>query len=216
MKDYPIALQGESLILMSERAVFWERERTLLIADAHFGKAATFRAHAIALPEGNLVEDLDRLSSAIARTGAHRLIVLGDLIHAAKGRDSYTLKHVRVWRESQAGVHMQLVRGNHDTRAGDPPDDWRIEAEDAPVLHAPFVLCHEPRASAAGYVIAGHIHPVAQLAGKGKQLLRVPCFWVSNQCMVLPAFSTFTGGANPRLKKGDRLFGIASQSVVAL
>jgi len=35
---------GERLVLLAERAAYWERARTLLVADPHFGKAAAFLA----------------------------------------------------------------------------------------------------------------------------------------------------------------------------
>src|SRR5581483_12363457 len=45
-----VGLQGESLLLLPERALLWERTGTLVVADAHLGKAAAFRAAAIPLP----------------------------------------------------------------------------------------------------------------------------------------------------------------------
>ena len=38
-----IEWQGESLDLLPDRAVYWHKEKTLYIADTHFGKTATFR-----------------------------------------------------------------------------------------------------------------------------------------------------------------------------
>jgi hypothetical protein len=34
---------GEKLGLFAERAIYWPARSTLLVADPHFGKAATFR-----------------------------------------------------------------------------------------------------------------------------------------------------------------------------
>ncbi len=42
----------------------------LLIADWHVGKAATFRAAGIAVPEGDLDEELLRLDAMLEATGA--------------------------------------------------------------------------------------------------------------------------------------------------
>ncbi len=35
-----VDIAGERLVLLPERAAFWERASTLLVADAHWGKAA--------------------------------------------------------------------------------------------------------------------------------------------------------------------------------
>jgi hypothetical protein len=58
------------------------REGTLFVADVHLGKAAAFRAGGVgaARRDGN---DLARLAALLARTGARRLVVLGDFLHAA-------------------------------------------------------------------------------------------------------------------------------------
>ena len=40
---------GEKLVLLPERAIWWAREKTLFIADPHFGKASTFRSAGLAV-----------------------------------------------------------------------------------------------------------------------------------------------------------------------
>ncbi len=73
-------------------------------------------------------------------------------------------------------VRCTLVRGNHDTHAGDPPpelDDWVVDRN--PLRAGPFALCHMPGASPDGYV-AGHLHPAVVLRGSGADALRLPCF----------------------------------------
>ncbi|RZW19112.1 MAG: DEAD/DEAH box helicase, partial [Desulfobulbaceae bacterium] len=72
---------GQTLQLMPERSVFWREKNILLAADLHLGKEGTFRSAGIPLPEGPSVETLDRLDQALARSGATRLVVLGDLFH---------------------------------------------------------------------------------------------------------------------------------------
>jgi hypothetical protein len=39
-----IVLAGETLRLLPDKALYWPRQQTLFIADAHFGKVAAFRA----------------------------------------------------------------------------------------------------------------------------------------------------------------------------
>ncbi|MEZ4681209.1 MAG: metallophosphoesterase [Caldilineaceae bacterium] len=127
MNSIPLEVANETLHLLPERALYWPRTQTLFIADPHFGKDATFRAHAIPLPQGTTRTELDRLSQAIERTGAQKLIILGDLLHAAKGREPALLDTVTAWRAEQATLSIYLVRGNHDRHAGDPQPNgvWR-------------------------------------------------------------------------------------------
>ncbi len=67
------SLAGESVELLAERALYWPRTRTLLVADVHLGKAAAFRAGGVPVPRGATASDLARLGALVARTGAGRL-----------------------------------------------------------------------------------------------------------------------------------------------
>ena len=196
--------------------MYWPRASTLFVADTHWGKDAAFRAAAIAVPDGTLHDDLIRLDIALSRTGACRLIVLGDLLHAKKGRAPGTLDTINAWRTAHAELEIVLVRGNHDQGAGDPPDEWEFECVDAPYHLAPFVLQHEPQQSAAGYALAGHIHPAVNLSGPGRQTIRLSCFWFGRRVGVLPAFGSFTGCAAIRACEGDRVFVVAEGEVIAV
>ena len=47
-----VECRGQQLDLLAERAIHWIEQRTLLIADPHFGKASVFRASGIPIPSG--------------------------------------------------------------------------------------------------------------------------------------------------------------------
>jgi len=208
-----VTIAGEELILLPERAIYWPRTNIVLIADWHIGKEATFRTAGIAVPDGALAADLDRLSQVIDQTGAARLIILGDLIHAAHGRTPAVLETLLSWRTRHKSLNIDLIRGNHDRGAGDPPPDWDMTSQ-ATASIMPFVLTHHPVSSAAGYVLAGHLHPSATLAGRGRQKLTLPCFWFGSAVGVLPAFGSFTGNATIRPASGDRVFVVMPEAVL--
>src|ERR1700712_3226350 len=93
---------GEKLALLPERALWWEREQTLFIADPHFGKASAFRFAGIPVPETAHDADLVRLEAALRKTAARRLIILGDFLHARTGRSEATLSALHLWRSQHA------------------------------------------------------------------------------------------------------------------
>ena len=207
-------IAGEQLVLLPERAAYWGRARTLLVADPHFGKAAAFRAAGVPVPRGTTTGSLARLDAALARTGPARIIFLGDFLHAREGREPETTRVVGEWRRRNAAVDMVLVRGNHDKRAGDPGPEIDIRCVDGPVAESPFVFTHKPAVSDDGYVICGHLHPAARLTGPGRESARLPCFWAQSRTMVLPAFGEFTGVAEIEAQPGDRVWVIADGAVV--
>jgi DNA ligase-associated metallophosphoesterase len=213
-RDATIELAGERVRLLGERGLFWERTRTLFVADPHFGKAAAFRAAGVLVPRGTTGETLARLDKALDRTGAKRIVFLGDFLHAREGRAPETLAAVNDWRVRRLDVEMLLVRGNHDRRAGDPPRELEMQCENAPVIEAPFVFAHHPVRSDAGYVLSGHIHPSARLFGPGGERSRLPCFWFGREVAVLPAFGEFTGLADIERLDGDHVWVVADGEVI--
>jgi DNA ligase-associated metallophosphoesterase len=207
---------GERVMLLAERAAFWERTRTLLVADAHFGKAAAFRAAGVPVPRGTTTGSLARLDSSLARTGATRIVFLGDFLHARGGREAETTRVVGEWRSRNAAIEMMLVRGNHDVSAGDPGPEIDIRCVDGPLVEPPFVFTHKPAVSDEGYVVCGHVHPGARLTGPGREHSWLPCFWLRPRMAVLPAFGEFTGLADIAAEPGDRVWVVADGAVIAV
>jgi uncharacterized protein len=212
--DAVIEWMDEPFILMPEGAVYLPQRDTLLVADTHWGKTATFRARAIPIPEGSLLDDLARLSRALIRSGARRLVVLGDLLHARAGRDEHTLALISGWRAGHPELEMILVRGNHDRSAGDPPAEWRMQVVDEPLVVPPYLFQHTPQPDPLGFVIAGHLHPGVELRGRGGQRLKLPCFWFGPEMAVMPAFGSFTGLFLVQPRAGDQIFVIAEGRVI--
>ena len=207
---------GVELHLLPERVIWWPQEQTLFIADLHMGKAATYRALGQPVPGGTTQKNLDRLSALMAKHSPQQIIFLGDFLHAAAARTTGVMAALAQWRACHAGVAMTLVRGNHDSRAGDPPASLRIEVVDEPYLLGPFALCHHPQLHATHFVLAGHVHPVCRLSGRGRDSLRMPCFVAAAGQAVLPAFGEFTGGWMVAAEVGRRLYPVGGDVVWCL
>lgn len=210
---------GRCLHLLPERAAWLPDAGLLLVADAHFGKAASFRRLGVPVPRGTTGANLARLDALLSRLpGVRELVFLGDFLHAASGRAPATLQALQTWRQRHAGVVITLVRGNHDDRAGDPPAALGIAVMDEPWLHAGLALCHDPAVvRPQGFTaVAGHLHPVTRL-GRGFDTLRLPCFHArADGVLVLPAFGEFTGGAMVQAAGSEALYLVTSEQVVAL
>lgn len=200
-------------MLCPEKAVYWERQRALLLADPHFGKAAAFRSAGIPVPAGTTTADLRRLEALTDRTGARRLIVLGDFFHARTGRSPGLHAALEAWRARSRHLEVTLIRGNHDLRAGEPPEHWGLCPVNGPVREPPFFFSHEP-VDTAGPLFCGHIHPAVTLEDEAGGRLRLPCFWFGTARAVLPSFGSFTGARKIRPRPGDRLFVAVEGEVV--
>jgi DNA ligase-associated metallophosphoesterase len=203
---HTIDLAGESVTLCPERAMFWPREKTLFIADAHFGKALTFRSRGVFVPHGTTADNLLRLDRLIERWAPERIVFLGDFLHAKEAQHDGLQSELAAWRTRHAGLRISLVLGNHDAHAGAPPAALDFELLEEPVRLGPFALRHHPVEVDDHYVLAGHLHPGFVVAGRAHQKARVPCFWLGQRVGVLPAFGAFTGAHRITQSPGERVF----------
>lgn len=206
----------ESLELLAAGAIHWRARRCLIVADAHFGKAATFRARGVPVPQGTTRETLARLDAVLDRTQPALLVFLGDLFHASEAHAPATLAALRAWREARSSLGVVLVEGNHDLAAGAPPPDLGIEVRSEPWRIDGLALCHHPQFVQGAQALAGHLHPAVRISGRTGDSVRLPCFWLREGLTVLPAFGSFTGGARFDREPGDRVVAIAEDRLYEL
>ncbi|NPT38105.1 ligase-associated DNA damage response endonuclease PdeM [Paraburkholderia xenovorans] len=209
-----VEIAGHSLVLSSLRAAFDPALRCLLVADAHFGKDAVFRARGIPVPIGSTADNVMRLDILIAQFEPTLLVFLGDLLHAREAHATETLEALHVWRARHAGLRVVLVEGNHDVHAGPLPATLGVEYVDEPWRLGPWALCHHPQTVEGAYALAGHVHPVYRIATRNDSV-RVPCFRFGVNCGVLPAFGSFTGGAREDGRVADeKVFLVVQERVI--
>lgn len=201
---------GEELRLSGARAAYWRRNRALLVADVHFGKASAFRHAGIPVPEDVTVTDLRRLSRLLADTRAERLVILGDLFHAKSGRSPATMNAFAEWRADHQQLGIDLLTGNHDRAVGPLPDDWRIRCI-LQLDEPPFTFSHHPGGRQGGFRLCGHVHPAIHCAG-----LRLSCFHFNSVEAVFPSFGSFTGSKMISPQKGDRIFAVHEDEILEI
>jgi DNA ligase-associated metallophosphoesterase len=213
----PFNFQGQDLLLLPQRAIYWQQQKTLIAADVHLGKVGHFRKAGIAVPRDMEQDDLAKLSDIIDEYHPEKIIFLGDLFHSDMNADWdwFTL-----WRQQHKKIEIILIRGNHDIIHDKHYHELDIILHDE-LLIGPFLMLHHPLVNtklqaAAGYVLCGHIHPGVQLVGRGRQHITLPCFAFGAKQAVLPSFGRFTGRVAIQSLKTDRIFGVLQDKVIAI
>ena len=207
---------NEHLVLSGERSLFWEAENTLVIADLHVGKTGHFRKEGIGVPSGVYKDDLHRLLAQILFFKAERLIIVGDLTHSIANRE---MDLFRKWRKDFSSLDVQLVKGNHDILDNRWYEEADIRVHNEPFAIRQFVFVHDivkPAIEPAPgqYIFSGHVHPGVIISGRGRQSLRLPCFYFSKTHCILPAFSRFTGTYRINAGKEDKIIAIADKELM--
>jgi len=183
-----IQINGRDFVLHCSGALYWVEKRMLLISDAHLGKVSHFRKFGAAIPGGAIHKNFLKLNEAVAYFDPESVCFLGDLFHSTLNNEWHLFKE---WVESVA-IPIVLVAGNHDIISPTKYHDINITIVSEWLLDG-FLLTHYPEEREDCFTLCGHVHPSVLLAGKGRQFLKLPCFFRSPHQMILPAFGEFTG-----------------------
>lgn len=180
---------GHNFEPLPSGALYWHARQTLLVADLHFEKMASFARRGQMLPPYDTGMTLSRLEADLRRTGARKLISLGDTFHRA---DSSKLlgnaERLRLDAIVEA-VDCTWLSGNHD------PAPHAIGGLCCAELELDgLTLSHEPIKGKTG-LVAGHLHPAARIAVDGRTA-RSACFVHDNRVLILPAYGSSTGALN--------------------
>jgi uncharacterized protein len=172
-------------------ALFWDAQHLLVVSDLHLEKGSSFAARGVLLPPYDTVATLGRLAAVVARYDPRMVIALGDSFHdrdahqrlAAADRDAiFALQARRDWI---------WISGNHDPAL--PSDLGGMVASEVAIGSIAFR--HEP--TGAYGEIAGHLHPKARVATRGRAMER-RCFASDGERAVMPAFGAYAGGLSIR------------------
>jgi uncharacterized protein len=210
-------IHKNDFILHSNRTVFWEQEKILILSDLHIGKTGHFRKNGIGVPPAVAKEDMQRLVDSIQFFKPQQLLIVGDLFHSIENKEhDWFLK----WRNDFQNINFILVKGNHDIVAA----EWYAKAQIEVAPHYwqknNFTFVHHIQdytaTGEAEYIFSGHIHPAVVIKGLGKQSLRFPCFYFTKKYAVLPAFGKFTGTYLVEPSRNEKAFAVVNKSVIAV
>jgi uncharacterized protein len=198
-------LAGASLVADCAGALYWPDESLLVVADLHLEKGSAFAARGVLLPPYDTAATLARLAMLIERYAPRLVIALGDSFHDGGGPARMSDISRAGLKALQRGRDWLWIAGNHDP---DPADN--IGGRFAEILAlGPLTFRHEPSPYPCDGEIAGHLHPQARIARRGRAVSR-RCFASDGKRLVMPAFGAYAGGLNVRDRAIVALFGALS------
>jgi uncharacterized protein len=197
-----ITVAGAMLVADYAGALYWPAERLLAVADLHLEKGSAFAARSVLLPPYDTAETLARLARLIERHAPRVVISLGDSFHDGGGFARMGETSRAALRALQRGRDWIWIAGNHDP---DPADGMGGDFA-AELALGPLTFRHQPSRDESDGEIAGHLHPVARIARRGRAVSR-RCFASDGRRLIMPAFGAYAGGINVRDRAIASLFG---------
>lgn len=200
---------GHNFEPLPSGGLYWHAQQTLLVADLHLEKMSSFARHGQMLPPYDTGLTLARLEADMRRTGAQRLVSLGDSFHRDEGTTTLgEADRARLDLMTDMAEWIWLS-GNHDPRPHALGGQCLSRVE-----LAGLTLTHEPERGASG-LVAGHLHPAARVYIDGRSTRRA-CFVHDNRLMILPAYGSSTGSINILSPAFLGLFQLAGLEVTML
>jgi DNA ligase-associated metallophosphoesterase len=203
--DATVAVAGITFVADCAGALFWPDESLLVVADLHLEKGSAFAARGVLLPPYDTAATLQRLAALIEHYAPRLVVALGDSFHDGGGPERMADISRATLKSLQRGRDWLWITGNHDP---EPADNIGGRFADMLVL-GPLTLRHEPSRQACEGEIAGHLHPQARIAQRGRAVSR-RCFAGDGKRVVMPSFGAYTGGLNVRDRAIASLFGALS------
>lgn len=200
---------NQTLRLLPEKAIYWEDQEALLLADPHFGKVTHFRKAGMAIPGKAAHKNLQTLKQLIVEHKPKRVLFLGDLFHSEMNTEWLLFKELLL---EFPDLQFTLIQGNHDILHKHSYDNTAMEVVSELNL-GPYNFTHEPQEHPTLYNLSGHLHPGVSMHGKGRQSMRLPCYYLGKKNGVLPAFGEFTGLHIISPKRGDNIFVISGKEI---
>lgn len=209
-----IEINNQTWELLPEKAVFWIEQQTLLLSDIHLGKSGHFRKSGIAAPAAINETNLRRIEKLIHQFRPTRVLILGDLFHSSVNREWFQFEE---WRHQFSDIRFQLVIGNHDSLHPSFYESARMDVFDQLIEHG-FEFVHDPsnQTTDEKYIVGGHVHPSVRIKGKGRQRLSLPCFLITENRVLLPAFGSFTGNHSIKPSETDLVYTIVEDSIIQI
>ena len=204
MKSIKKIIHNQTLTFDFRKVVFWKETSSLILSDVHVGKITHFRKNGISIPSFPYSNNLNILKSAIKDYNPKQVVFLGDLFHS-----DYNLE----WDEwliffKTSKITFKLIIGNHDS--------VNFKIKNLNILKywniSPFYFSHYPVEETKIFNLCGHIHPSFLLKGKGRQKIKLPCFYISKTNIIFPSFGEFTGTHNLKLENNGDEFILISKN----
>ncbi|HEX5508984.1 MAG TPA: ligase-associated DNA damage response endonuclease PdeM [Pseudolabrys sp.] len=199
-EKHDIAIASVPLTADPAGALYWPEQGLLAVADLHLEKGSSFAARGVLLPPYDTASTLERLARLITFYAPRCVIALGDSFHDGEGPRRLADVDRASLVALQRGREWIWITGNHDP---DPAENIGGSFEAAVSIDG-VTFRHEP--TGQNGEIAGHLHPVARVAHRGRAVSR-RCFAADKTRMVMPAFGAFAGGLNVRDQAFLSVFG---------
>ena len=187
-----IQFGNNQFMLNPDGSMYWIEEKSLILGDLHLEKGTSYIDQGNYLPPYDTLETLERLSNIIKELSPNRIILLGDVFHDNFGYTRLDYKEKNIFKKILK-QNIIWIQGNHDSYL----NPINLKTCRSYKLNN-FIFSHISNNKNI-LEISGHYHPKVTFKYKGRKISK-PCFLMSSEKIILPAYGSYTGGLNVTAK----------------
>lgn len=192
---------ADDLVFDSRRAAWFPSSCVLAVADLHLGYAWAHRLSGQLMPIPPTNDTLARLAELQGDYDPHEIVVLGDIVHRAMALSVLEEEIRELVHGLSPKTQLTFVAGNHDRDLQRLLKKWLLPIELTSERELRnYLLVHgdQPISTNTKCIVMGHEHPAISIGDGVTTSQKCPCFLVSENVIVLPAFSRWAAGTNVR------------------
>jgi metallophosphoesterase superfamily enzyme len=191
--------------LSGDRTLFFEQDRTLVVADIHWGYAQSHRRAGNLLPLWGNEAAAERLRRVVRHYEPRQMIWLGDSLHKPDETEA-----AEAFLEEMAHVETIVIAGNHD-RKWPRANRTEFRLGDRFFHHGHLARELEPHV----IEVIGHLHPALSWGDGAGLSLKMHALVQGPRRIVLPSFSDWSSGTSWRdqLAEDERLWLISPRKI---
>jgi|GEM_PF-71442 len=201
-------------VIYNNRTIFFKDTRTLALADLHLGYEGAMEKDGVLFPKCQLNIIKKELSKIIKKHHPREIVIVGDVKHELSGNIPQEWKEVMDFLDFilNSKCKLVIVKGNHDHFLESMINKSKLYkdvnlVESYQVGNFLFLHGHksekeyfkedkEDNKDRKRIVVMGHEHPSILLRDEVGARLKLHCFLVGKNVIVLPAFSPLASGVD--------------------
>lgn len=180
---------GQQLTLDASGALWWAKQRMLVVSDMHLEKSTFLGQHGSMLAPYDTHDTLLRLEQLISQYQPEELVLLGDSFHDRQAWQRLDADlRTRILKLHERVARISWIEGNHDVGLEQHFLPGFIDAREVEGIR----LSHQDIRAGMPHIV-GHYHPKTRVA-IARQRVRSACFISNHNLLLMPSFGSYTGG----------------------
>jgi len=192
MQEYEI----DGILISSTYSAYILEYGIAVVSDLHIGYEGVLQREGVSMPKYQKKILIDRIEKILEKFEPEMLIINGDFKHEfGKNLKQEWKETIEILEFIKERTNVLLIRGNHDNFLKTIASKVGVKMVDEYNI-GKIKIFHGDKDRGGEKKIIGHEHPSISLRDSVGAIIKLPCFLVGKDIIVLPALSPLASGTD--------------------